>query len=280
MSYSDAINAKGVINKSCCELLLDMKSDYLEACIDEIKKVERFSILGGSDRSVILARYLHDQYHLTASNFLVNRQYNPTVGKMISIAKDVSIPVEEYESYVENNEDAVIVLGIPKGIVPEEILNDKIKVIAFNFAACIDGNYFLNPDYIRQHQVELDTVFDLLADRYSQECYVKFLEGKITGKNIDMQPAPWRDPPYLLEDMMSWQENELFVDGGAFIGDFIDELYEKMPMEIVKKFHVYSFEPEADNYKVMYAKWKSNENVTLLNKGIYSRGGSYALTQI
>jgi hypothetical protein len=195
-------------------LLVDLSTDYLEECVKAIRKADRFSILGGGDRAIILARYLHDKYNLTASNLLVNRQYNPAVGKMIAIANDVSIPIEEYESYVENNDDVVVVLGIPKEIVSEEILNSNIKVIAFNFSLCIDGNYYLNPDYIQQHQTELDDVFALLSDRYSQECYVKCIESRITGKNIEMQPAPWSDPPYLLEDLMSWNETEIFIDGG------------------------------------------------------------------
>jgi FkbM family methyltransferase len=273
MSYSDTMNAQGLIDKSCYELLSNIENDYLNECINEIKKSDRFSILGGGDRAIGLARCLHSQYNLTASNFLVNKQYNPPVGKMISIADDISIPIEEYERYVKNNNEIVVVLGIPKGIVSKNILDNNIKIIAFNFSTCIDGNYYLNPDYIQRYRTELDTVFDLLADRYSQECYVKFVEGKISGKNIEMRPAPWSDTPYLLEDLMSWNETEIFIDGGAFIGDFIDEIYQKMPFDIVKEFQVYSFEPDVDNFKIMYEKWKNNEHVITLNKGISSENG-------
>jgi FkbM family methyltransferase len=114
----------------------------------------------------------------------------------------------------------------------------------------------------------------LLADRYSQECFVKCIASRISGENIDIKPAPWGDPPYLLEDLMIWNETELFIDGGAYVGDFIDEIYSKMPADIVKELRIYSFEPEMSNFKIMYEKWKDDEHVIMLNKGISAEAGT------
>jgi FkbM family methyltransferase len=273
--YSEQYNKMGILDASIYDLIGHTNNDYLLKCIYELKKCDRFSVFGGGDRSITLARYLNNKYGLTAVNFLINKIYNPQVGRMVSIDTDISIPIEEYESYVESNEDVVIVLGIPRAIVPQSILNnEKLKIIAFNFSTCVDENNFLSPQYVDIHHVELEQVIRLLADRYSQECFVKCIASRISGENIDIKPAPWGDPPYLLEDLMIWNETELFIDGGAYVGDFIDEIYSKMPADIVKELRIYSFEPEMSNFKIMYEKWKDDEHVIMLNKGISAEAGT------
>jgi hypothetical protein len=48
-----------------------------------------------------MARLLYKKFGLTPENFLVNRRYNPKVGKLIDISDGISIPIMECESYIE-----------------------------------------------------------------------------------------------------------------------------------------------------------------------------------
>lgn len=231
----------------------------------------RFLFSGGGDRARRLAMYLYVECGLKTENFLVNRKYNPKVGKTITYVNGVSAPIEEYESFTEQHGDVVMALGVPRNSIPKYVLENKnISVIDFSFSTCVDGcsyNY-LAPDYVRKNGEKLDEVFELLSDRYSQECYISCIESRITGHSIDMEPAPWSDPPYLLEDLMVWHDKEVFVDGGAYTGDFVDEIYEKMPDGVVKDFLVYSFEPDEQNYRALYDKCKDDNHVVLIKKGM------------
>jgi FkbM family methyltransferase len=221
-----------------------------------------------------MARLLYKKFGLTPENFLVNRRYNPKVGKLIDISDGISIPIMECESYIEKNPNTVMVLGVPQKLVPHEMMkNTALNIISFSFSVCLDGNNYLTTEYLKENGREIDETFSMLSDRYSQECYIKCLESRITGHSIEMEPAPWGDPPYLLDDLMEWHENEVFIDGGAFVGDFIDEVYGKMPSEAVKSFQIYSFETEAENYRVMFEKLKEDSHVKMFNKGISSHTG-------
>jgi FkbM family methyltransferase len=218
-----------------------------------------------------IAQYLYNEYGLKPENFLVNRKYNPQVGKSIVYEKGVSAPIEEYESFVEKCGNIVMALGVPRNNVPKDVLNnEKINVVDFNFSICVDGNNYLAPDYVRKNGKKLDEVFALLSDRYSQECYINCLKSRISGRSIEMKPAPWVDPPYLLDDLMIWRDKEVFVDCGAYIGDFVDELYAKMPDGAVNDFKVYSFEPDEENFGIMYEKFKNDSHVIPVKKGISS----------
>jgi hypothetical protein len=58
MSYSDAINSKGMMNISCREALAGASGDYLLECIEKLKATNTFSVFGGDCLKTRTARYI------------------------------------------------------------------------------------------------------------------------------------------------------------------------------------------------------------------------------
>ena len=63
-------------------------------------------------------------------------------------------------------------------------------------------------------------------------------------------------------------DNEVFIDGGAYIGDSAEQFIEKY--ENKGKYHIHSFEPDKDNFVKASSKLSTNLNVTIVQKGLWS----------
>lgn len=73
---------------------------------------------------------------------------------------------------------------------------------------------------------------------------------------------------YFIDEFWSPQDDEVFVDGGAFTGDTIEEFYQWTKGKFRR---IYSFEPQKNKYDLVKSKlWRYGDKVNLFKKGLWS----------
>ena len=123
--------------------------------------------------------------------------------------------------------------------------------------------------YIREKREELAEVYDFLEDYESKLIYKTMVESRFTF-NIDILSRTCRNAQYFPTDIFCFTENEIFVDGGAYDGDTIDNF-----QQIVQgKFqYIYAFEPDRQNYTNLVANHQ-DKRICLFNLGLYNQDKS------
>lgn len=76
---------------------------------------------------------------------------------------------------------------------------------------------------------------------------------------------------YFLPELIHIEDGEVFVDGGAYIGDTIDRFIEVAKQEKVQYSKIVAFEPNQNNLQVLRKKHRNNDKVRVIRKGLSDR---------
>ena len=109
--------------------------------------------------------------------------------------------------------------------------------------------------------------YKVWADERSRQIYLNLLRYRLTG-NYDDLVMPDTDQPYFPSRLLQWESPLRFVDGGAFDGDTLRELFKtKYDIECIA-----TFEPDLENFRKLaeYVFSSGNKRVYLWPCGIYS----------
>ncbi len=105
-----------------------------------------------------------------------------------------------------------------------------------------------------------------LYDEESKECYEKAIEYRYTH---DMSKRPrYTKNIYFVKGIIELMPNEVFVDGGAFVGDTLRK-FKKITHDRFKK--VICFEPDTYNYTML--KHMIDDKVVAFNMGLSDETG-------
>ena len=171
-----------------------------------------------------------------------------------------SIKVLSPEQALENYPDAVVVLTIwsaYKGHPIEEIQEqlrrkrNDVKVISFIFLYWKYPEVFLpywrcDLPHKTIEQAELASkALSLWSDEMSRKEYFGQIYWRITGDSSKFI-NPVQSDQYFPEDIFKINENEVFVDVGAFDGDTLKVFLEKSSGDFK---HYYAYEPDPFGYK-------------------------------
>ena len=75
--------------------------------------------------------------------------------------------------------------------------------------------------FCNEHQEELQRVSEMLEDDFSRQTLERVLKYRQTG-NIDALKGVAVQPEYFPKDIFGPVQDEVFVDGGAYTGDTVD----------------------------------------------------------
>jgi hypothetical protein len=124
--------------------------------------------------------------------------------------------------------------------------------------------------------MELQEVYDHLADDFSRQVFAGALNYKISGKISYLQQittARVQD----LKNLFHFGTEEVYVDGGAYNGDTIKEFLQLTQGRYKK---IFAVEPDKRNYKKLteYVSSSNLANVQCLEKGLWSTSGRRAFS--
>ena len=124
--------------------------------------------------------------------------------------------------------------------------------------------YFESPKSFSKYVEGYKWAYEFFEDEKSK----KLVEAKLRLYLLDEQLVPDTDSDcYYEKDVIKLGTDEVYVDGGAFNGDSTLDFIEKTNGSYK---HVFCLEPSSVNFKVTTDKLKQNDNVDVINKGLWS----------
>jgi FkbM family methyltransferase len=102
--------------------------------------------------------------------------------------------------------------------------------------------------------------YDFFEDEISKKIVIDSLKTRLLGTHM----TPSVNPQYFEPDIFELAEDEIFVDGGCFVGDTAEEYIHN------KYKKIYGFEPDKNNLKKAIANLAQYENIELFNGGLFN----------
>ena len=178
-------------------------------------------------------------------------------------------------SEIENAvDDFVIVLAFACGYdsLIKKIVSLSKKHILIAPDVPVLGNGLFTKTYLNDNFKNLETVYNLLSDEISKQVFINTLKYKITG-NINYICDISTPPKEAFDNVLKLNNNEIFVDLGAYNGDTVCEFVEFTSGNYKK---IYALEPNkrnfrklcenASNFKILelfnVAGWKEDTTLT------------------
>lgn len=175
------------------------------------------------------------------------------------------IPVISFEKAISECQDSFIVIS--NYYIKETV--EKIERAGIDLSKVFFSNELLiesvEKTYLHEKRNELSKVYNFLGDYESKIIYKTIVESRLTH-NIDVLSRTCSNNQYFPIDIIQLNENEIFVDGGAFDGDTIRNF---LNITQGKYKYIYAFEPDYQNYTKLYTN-TSSENIKLFNMGLYN----------
>jgi FkbM family methyltransferase len=112
------------------------------------------------------------------------------------------------------------------------------------FKSCYDAN-----------RSKYKEVYNLLADKESRDTYKAIIAFRQTYKYNVLKKHIYY-PQYFVKEVFKYYKDEVFVDGGAYIGDTITELLKYVPNKAIKK--IYAWEPDEGNGNMLLQEVKKS----------------------
>lgn len=113
---------------------------------------------------------------------------------------------------------------------------------------------------------DAEWLYKRVCDERSREILNKIIEKRKTGF-FDYTDIRETGSEYFIEDFFEKEDEEIFVDGGGYDGDTIEEFIDWTKGRYKR---IYSFEPQKDKAeKIRQKLWKYGGKVKLFEKGLY-----------
>ncbi len=146
----------------------------------------------------------------------------------------------------------------------EEIYTIPVIIEYFRDAANPSEEMLQIKEYYRSNIKQIQSNLKLLSDPESRICYKRAIRYRFTH-NMKERPRNTANR-YFVKGIVDLNKDEVFVDGGAFVGDTV-KVFKKMTGDCFKK--VVCFEPDSYNYK-MLCRIK-DARVKKINAGLWNK---------
>lgn len=163
-----------------------------------------------------------------------------------------------------------IIIGFSDYRTAMKKLKTRTGVASVYFFDAPDSITFFDRSYVIKHSAEFEFTYRLLQDKLSKDTMVAFINSKISGTSNSLFDI--LVPNQYFSDMISFDDNEAFVDCGAYTGDTILKFTDKVNGKYSR---IYAFEPDDANYDMLRKTIDENHmhDVHLIKKGCWSKKG-------
>lgn len=239
--------------------------EVLKTCIMKIKEKKKPVILFGAGGTGEFYLANLKKYNIQAPVFFCDNdsnKWNTTVGgiKVISFSE---LKERYFESYI------IITSMYYKELIEQlkesNLVENLVGDIAYARITATFLNYY---NTIQSNIQKFETVYEMLADEYSKKIFYDRINCCITSSTDYLIPLKSKDSQYFEKDIITLSKEEVFIDGGAYIGDTVDEILIQTKGEFEE---IYSFEPETSKHKEFEFKFKSDPRIKLVRKGLWDK---------
>lgn len=171
--------------------------------------------------------------------------------------------VHKLSEVEEAIDEFVIVLAFACGY---DSLIEKVKSITEKHILLapdvpVIGGGLFTKDYLIEDFEKVEKVNNLLEDEQSKKVFLNTLAYKITGL-IEYLSEISTPPNEAFENILKLNDNETFVDLGAYNGDTVAEFVNAVNG---KYEHIYALEPDRRNFRKLTANTENFTNIELFN---------------
>ncbi|CAM4092776.1 FkbM family methyltransferase [Bacillus manliponensis] len=171
-----------------------------------------------------------------------------------SIAYYDAILLQLKESNLHNNLPHNLSNKLAKDILASDIFNYK------NYK-----NYF---NIVQKHFSKFKETYSILSDNCSKEIFCQRINYCITLNSKYLIPLRSTSAQYFESPIISFLKDEIFIDGGAYTGDTVEEFLKHTKGNFKK---IYSFEPEESKHKEFLENFSDITNITLISYGLWNK---------
>lgn len=144
-------------------------------------------------------------------------------------------------------------------------LSEKYEI--YSPTVCVvDGTPFTF-DFFKENEHLFEKAYSLLSDDKSKEDYINVLKYKISGKTQFLFKAH-SEKMKIYSDILKLEDNEVFVDLGAYDGDTIREFLSAVKGKYKK---IIAFEPDSKNFRKLTEKTEDLNDVERYNIGAWNK---------
>lgn len=158
-------------------------------------------------------------------------------------------------------------------IIPELRERDTGKEIIF-----FDSPDRLNREeyksYLRDNASSLEELYEGLGDEFSKETMVGVLKGWVSG-DFRFFEKVHVDDQYFVDDIIQFGAEEVFLDIGAFDGDTVAGFRHTVG-DVFRG--IIAIEPNPDCFEALSSLSRSDDRISFIGKGIYSRAGRFSFS--
>lgn len=204
--------------------------------------------------------------NMSLDKVALNRQYI-TEGMTFN-----GLPVVAIEDLIEQpgGFNCIVALQYVSDTLQHELRRGGANVLVYDPAFIgVSTALWYTPSFCDEHSDTLEAVYSSLADERSRETLVAFLKQRLSATRGYYQ-AVYEPAHYFPADIFRLQNNEVFIDCGAYNGDsigaFMQEVVRQgveMPEKIV------GFEPDAGNFSQLCANTRQWPFCQPVQKGVW-----------
>lgn len=136
--------------------------------------------------------------------------------------------------------------------------------------------FFRNPhtistDIFRERYMEgYCWAYAFFPDKRSKQNILNRIQLLLTGGGRPCSPDALYEDGYFSFPGITLQDQEVYVDGGAYTGDTTEQFIKAMKCTFKNYKHIYSFEPDSHNCKMAEKNLKHYSNVNIVPYGLWS----------
>lgn len=179
------------------------------------------------------------------------------------------LQVEKYSDICREYDDFFIVMSF--AVHDDETIENVRKMASEHPLVAPDvpvaDDTIFTREFIEAHDEEFDKAYSLLADDESRKNYVNILNFKVSGK-IEYLFSSEKEKSFIYKEIFNVDEDEVFVDLGAYDGDTIREFCNACGGKYKK---IYAFEADEKNFKKLCTKTEGMENISLHNLAAWDK---------
>jgi FkbM family methyltransferase len=200
------------------------------------------------------------EYSTIIKKFLIENKIN-VLKNFTFIGNDLFYKGNQFE-FIEGSFNIVIGIGIADESKARALISsfkDKLNNCTGIHYFALNPFYNLNKEILISNSDKLNLVLNILNDNESKQIFINYLKSAFSFSSEYLSNTM----PQYFPSFFHLTDKEIVVDGGAYIGDTLDEY-----LNIHKKFLQYhAFEPSIHNFLEL-SKYKIENDLYIYNKGL------------
>lgn len=186
--------------------------------------------------------------------------------------------VKPLEFFEEKYDDFTIVITFGTSIpdVMNNIFNIARKHRVLVPCVPVIGTEIFDRNFLNAHQEEINLAHSLLADEFSKKVYEGYVNFQFGGR-IEILKEIETSESEIYENILKFNNNETFIDIGAYRGDTVEKFVERTKEEYER---IIAAEPDYKTYQKLIKNCESLKNFTAVNAAVTDFDGEIGFSSL